>query len=1294
MTSPSIDKKLALETLKAPRLRELIEAFSLEVEDRRDRDGLIRALADGRRVAFNDLLEQLKAAELKEMCEAVGLEAKGKKAALITRLLGEAAPAPAAAKSAAQAELPLGGARTRPTDPAPAVPQASDEDPPPVSIRFPSGTAPTTRSVLSILGKPRLFELARDLGASIPAAATTKEAQIDALLGATHVSFDYLMRSLGRDELRAACRAHRLDDSGRARPMLAARLLAAHGSQGSQPPRPLFRAHELPRYAPRPGDIVEVRHRQWLAEDVTPPPAENHATRVRLVCLDDDNQGSVLEVLWELELGARVLQPEAHGLGATSKIDPPRFFGAYLHALKWSSVTATDAKLFQSPFRAGIKLLDHQLTPLKKALALPRANLFIADDVGLGKTIEAGLVLQELLLRQRVDLALVICPAGVCLQWRDEMQRRFGLSFEIMNRAFLARRRQERGFGVNPWSTHTRFIVSHQLVRRPEYRDPLLQHIGERAKKSLLILDEAHIAAPASATKYAVDSHITQVVRDLAPKFENRLFLSATPHNGHSNSFSALLEILDPQRFTRAVKVQPAQLEAVMVRRLKEDLRQLGSTEYPLRKIVRLEVPGDGSAPPELDLAEKLSAYTALMKPRKGRAKLVFINLQKRLLSSVEAFARTLQVHASSVANTGPSPQLDLAPQARSTGEEDEYGEDDDVIDAEEAADVEAASRLLEHPEAQAQRLLDEMVRLANQRRNAPDAKVLALVDWIRRHQCPAVAIGGAKEKGSKESYRWTDRRVLIFTEYGDTKRYLLKLLGTAIEGTDRADERILQLHGGMNDEQREEVQRAFNGPPSEHAVRILIATDAAREGINLQGHCADLFHFDVPWNPARLEQRNGRIDRALQPEPEVRCHYFHYPARAEDIVLDKLVKKVETIQRELGSLSAVLMDEMEDALRDGIGESTASRLDEAEAIKARAEISRQELESQRELARIRKDREENGVILERSKRVMEFDPALLRDAINVGLELSGAADLESGKVPGTFVVPELPEAWQATLDTLRPPRGRDEPFWDWRKKQPQPVLFEPPPKMNSALVHLHLEHPFVQRILGRFRAQGYSAHDLSRVTVVRNKHDHLVRVIAFGRLSLFGHGATRLHDELISIAARWLEGTEEPLRPFAEDADRKAVELLEQIFAESPGLDGISPVVQGKVVNEAPRLFGELWPRVREEADAKGKDAIDALRRRGNEEKDALGAILARQHTAIEQELRDRKERQLGLFETWDAREVRQYQLDTEYLEGRAGDLARERDTEPEQLSKFYEVVRTRLEPVGLVCLWPATRG
>src|SRR5690606_8353166 len=150
---------------------------------------------------------------------------------------------------------------------------------------------------------------------------------------------------------------------------------------------------------------------------------------------------------------------------------------------------------------------------------------------------------------------------------------------------------------------------------------------------------------------------------------------------------------------------------------------------------------------------------------------------------------------------------------------------------------------------------------------------------------------------------------------YGDTLRYLQRTLGQALEDTHLGDERIAVFHGGMSDEAREELQEAFNGDPAEHPVRILIATDAAREGLNLQNHCADLFHFDVPWNPARMEQRNGRIDRTLQPAPVVRCHYFVYPERAEDAVLEKLVKKVETIQNELGSLGEVVMERIEKTL-------------------------------------------------------------------------------------------------------------------------------------------------------------------------------------------------------------------------------------------------------------------------------------------------------------------------------------------------------------------------------------------
>src|SRR6185312_11497150 len=204
--------------------------------------------------------------------------------------------------------------------------------------------------------------------------------------------------------------------------------------------------------------------------------------------------------------------------------------------------------------------------------------------------------------------------------------------------------------------------------------------------------------------------------------------------------------------------------------------------------------------------------------------------------------------------------------------------------------------------------------------------KVRCLVEWIRKNQCPDLPPMGKQPTGPAP--RWNNRRVLIFTENREgTKRYLKTILEQAIEGTDRADQRIEVIDGLTSSTRRKEIQRRFNTDPAKDPLRILLATDAAREGLNFQAYCADLFHFDLPWNPGRIEQRNGRIDRKLQPAQEVRCHYFVLPQRAEDRVLEVLVKKTETIKRELGSLSKVIDDDIERRLSRGIRHTDADNL-------------------------------------------------------------------------------------------------------------------------------------------------------------------------------------------------------------------------------------------------------------------------------------------------------------------------------------------------------------------------------
>lgn len=1192
-------------------------------------------------------------------------------------------------------------------------------------------------AVLSALNLDRLKQMARLFGCELHEGDRAKDVTVRLLAPQLRGRMPALLREYGRDELRKVCTRHGLDARSPDRAVLQALILRAAGidpSQGStRPPAPV---DDLPA----PGQIVHARHRQWLVESVAEG-AAGESPCVRLVCLDDDAPGQVLEVLWELELGARVIEPAVQGLGEVTRLDPPGHFGAYLHALKWSTVSAADAKRFQAPFRAGIKLMAHQLTPLMKALELPRANLFIADDVGLGKTIEAGLVLQELVLRQQADFVLIVAPASVCLQWQGEMQRRFGLRFEVMSRQFVMYRRQERGFGTNPWSTHNRFIVSHALLRRQEYLNPLLAHLGDRARKGLLILDEAHVAAPASGSKYAVDTDITATVRELAPRFDNRLFLSATPHNGHSNSFSALLEILEPARFTRGVPVTSVEeLEPVMVRRLKRDLRQLGVEKFPRRLLVEnaltheagrwsmtvrtYDAEAASSAasaavttvdlgagdPAELELARLLAEYTKLCAPASGKARLPFISLQQRLLSSPEAFARTLEAHALGIEKRGgePIPEAPKAAKASKTAkagaaktesgqlsfeeapretDPDAHGVDDDELADAQEAEMLAASANLTTPSERARELLREMRKGAERARRAPDAKMTAVLAWLRAHCCPG--LGQANPDAA--ACRWTDRRVILFTEYADTKRYVLKLLQAAAEETHDGDARILQFHGGMGDEARAEVQAAFNAEPAEHPVRILVATDAAREGVNLQGFCADLIHLDIPWNPGRMEQRNGRIDRTLQAAEAVRCQYFLYPQRTEDLVLRTVVRKIATIQEELGSLGAVLLEDVERALEPGIDDRTAGRIERVGVGASHATVDA-ELESSRaNLDALREEVEEAAKRMENSRAALEVRPEALRAVMDVGFALAGAAPLDTLGATKTgattYRLPKLDGSWRRVLDTVRPPRKRKQEFREWIALPLKPVTFHPLASLTEEAEQLHLAHPIVRRVLDRFLAQGFGAHDLSRVAAVVTPESSVARVVAYARLTLFGSGAARLHDELVPVAAAWTEGAG-GVQPYRDGTTANAaIQSIERLLASSAAAP--SAVVCERIRARASQVFQALWPHLEAEADARAVDARQRLTRRGRTEADDLRKILKRQRAAIEKADARLKQGLLD-FGATEEDEKRQVELDLRHLAARLGVLEKEIESEPLAIEALYDVKRVRIVPVGLAVAWP----
>lgn len=1073
---------------------------------------------------------------------------------------------------------------------------------------------------------------------------------------------------------------------------------------------------------PVPGQIARVRQRLYLVEGAVPPPRERDSTLVRLSCVDDDAQGQQVEVLWEKEVDAEVLSGEAWEAIAKRGFDEQRVFAAYLHTLRWNCVTSTDPRLFQAPFRAGIRLDAYQLEPLRKALLLPRVNLFIADDVGLGKTIEAGLIARELLLRKKVREIVVSCPPSMLLQWKDELEARFGLVFEILDKDYMKQVRRERGFGANPWGTHSRFLVSHRLLIDEAYTGPLRDWLGTFRGGTLLILDEAHHAAPSSGQKYAIDSHITRAVRDLAPRFEHRLFLSATPHNGHSNSFSALLEILDPQRFCRGVPVKQKMLDDVMVRRLKDDLRSIQGG-FAVRKVVQIDIDDLPSDAPELRLSGLLDDYRQLRegrlasetKRKQAAAGLLITGLQQRLLSSVEAFARTLRVHRKTVLRQWEAAQKDT-PQPKTPDYsldllKGAVGSDDDratlseeELQAEEDCQIEAAtlaadalpSKILF---AREQKLLDQMTEIAEAGRALPDARVRKLLDWILKNQCPNMGKPGAT---------WTDLRVLIFTEYDDTKRYLHQQLATAIQASDQSDNRIAIYHGPTPPEDREAIKQAFNTSPAHHPLRILIATDAAREGLNLQAHCWNLFHFDVPWNPSRMEQRNGRIDRKLQPQPEVFCHYFIYRQRPEDRILAALVRKTETIKRELGSLAQVVDARLAETLgkhgirRDGIAK-LESAIDNADINKDQRELVAEELEAARKRdVALREQHQVLQDLLKQSQESIGFHKEQFQDALSCSLELIGSASLRSLKTktgPPRLSFPALDQrdgadpTWADTMDTLRVPRPRDQKFWQWRRSSPvRPVVFEDPGVLDDEVVHLHLEHRVVQRLLGRFIAQGFVHHDLSRACLAQTT-DAIPRVILLGRLSLYGVGAARLHEELIPVTARWTDPKirKTTLSSYARDAETRTMALLEESLA-AKSFRSLTKEVLKQLQTTAPRDVQELLPHLQTRGLENAKDAEKKLKARAEAEAKEMMKILETQKAHIGQTAAKHQKEQTGFLYPDMEDERRQLEENKRYWGTRLTMLERELKTEPERIREVYQVKAQRIEPVGLVYLWPVT--
>lgn len=1050
--------------------------------------------------------------------------------------------------------------------------------------------------------------------------------------------------------------------------------------------------------APEQGQLVRVRNRRWSVLDVRPsplpapdgaPPDWRPQNVVQLTSIDDDAFGEELEVVWEIEPGAAVEEGSARLPDPREGFDDPRTFEAYLHAVQWGAISqfdldaqTGDAGRLQAPFRSGIHVQDYQLDPLVRALQMPRVNLLIADDVGLGKTIESGLVAQELVLRHRARRILIICPAGLQVQWREQMRDKFGLDFRILDSALMRDLRRQRGIHVNPWGHHPRLIVSMDYVKRNR---PM--HLFRRATHrpdgrilprwgDLLIVDEAHNVAPAGTANYVKASDRTRAIREIVGQFEHKLFLTATPHNGYQDSFTALLEMLDDQRFARGVMPEPEQLHQVMIRRMKSELKKNwdGSSRFPERNIQPLEVEYSEA---EVELHSLLQKYADALTTDEATAEgvasgFVLKTLKKRLFSSPQAFALTLQKHHDRVMGLAddreerrddrPAPLKRFLRQA-----EEEQSADDEEAEEVLSQTVEVATAQMALVTERI-RQLQELRQRAEGAANRPDAKVKALVRWLETHIRP---------RG-----RWTGERVIIFTEYRATQNYLLHHLANLgfAEGG-----RLAIMYGGMDLGEREKIKQAFQAHPGEEGaeVRILLATDTASEGIDLQNHCSKLIHVEIPWNPNVMEQRNGRIDRYGQQRDEVDILHF-VPAGYDhdtpdpdippgDLAGDleflyRAVKKVDQIREDLGKVGPVIAEQVEEAL---VGRRR-SWLDTRHAEQGER-LDKKILQREREWERYIDDLRQR---LQATRRELDLSPDAVADVVHVALALAKQPPLEPAEVPGlpdgqAWKVPTLRGTWQRLLEGLEDPHSR----------RIRPIVFDQAlGDRRSDVVLAHLNHPLVQRCLRLLRANAWSATsgDLHRVTVRVVDDDVLdtPAVVAFGRLVVLGGDAQRIHEEILSAGGTITEGR------FRRFDTRAELERVMDAMADSTVADGVAIRLAELWERLESGVAGALTARQRERT----QTLENRLAARREREIGDVAAVLNELARRIEEELAEPE----GQLELFSLDERQQLDRDVASLQARLASIPEEIERETDRIRRRYAAADPRLFPFAVVFVVP----
>ncbi len=778
-----------------------------------------------------------------------------------------------------------------------------------------------------------------------------------------------------------------------------------------------------------------------------------------------------------------------------------------------------------------------------------------------------------------------------------------------------------------------------------------------------LILDEAHNVAPSGRGRYATDSLRTEAIRGIGPYFEHKLFLSATPHNGYIESFSALLELLDNQRFARAVRPNRAQLEAVMVRRMKSELelRWDGTRRFAERRVNPLEVTYTDA---EREAHQKLRRYAQLRVASAATAgqhfatEFVLKLLKKRLFSSPAAFAATIEKHARSFGERLESPD-GTAWQRQIEEADNDFANDEDyentALDA-----IEIASRHVAPVHPEEKKLLAELREFAVRAAMRTDSKARRLIQWLKDNLKP----GGY----------WSDRRVIIFTEYRATQKWLHDLL--AAEGF-AGEDRLLTIYGGMAIDHRERIKAAFQADPKKAPVRILLATDAASEGLNLQNHCWDLIHYEIPWNPNRMEQRNGRVDRHGQKNPEV--HVFHFVSAGFDAAkpaqspgdlegdLEFLLRaalKVEAIREDLGKVGPVIAAQVEEAMlgrRRKLDTSGAER--DSEPVRAMLKFERKLREQlQRLIEQLRE-----------TERQLRLSPANIQNVVETGLALAGQPALRPIENPGEFHLPAFTGSWALCAEGLADPHT----------KKVRPIVFDHSLAAGrDDVVLCHLNHRLVQMCLRLLRAEIWSqglAKKLNRFTarMVRDTALQTPAVVVHGRLLVLGGDNQRIHEEIIIAGGVIREGR----------FSRMNVGEVQNASVAATG-EAAPDLIEDRLKELWPKIEAPLIQALEARMTERTKNLKKFLDERSDREVANVTAVMQELERSIREALATKEDKQMQF--DWTVEEKQQRERDITTLNNRLKELPAELAREIEHLRSRYRDPQPRLFPVAVTFLVP----